>query len=216
MKKINTEIKNTKAANTILKENVVNRLRTIRAYQDARNDALAFNKGERRVIAISALVSIAVTTVIVHKKDIGFPVAELIDIWFMVAAAILAALFVVALFSRKKLDERVKPVKNIAIEATDVLKSYFVDFVKEQVTLEDNQDAVLGRISEFKVTTRADDKRLRERDVKLSGFCHYKESVVEQSVILTFSDDYALLTVKHSDQVVAARNTDSSPSAAAV
>lgn len=207
MKESNTEIKNTKYANAVLKENVVNRLSNIHAYQDARKDALAFNKQEGLVVAISAVVSIAITAGVVYKKNSSFPIVELIDTWFIVAAAILAVLFVVALFSRKELTVRIEPVKNIAIESEDVLKSYFVDFVKEQVTLDNDQDCGLDRVSEFKVTTKSDNKRLRERDLVISGFCHYKENVVEQSIKLGFTEDYGMLVVKNHDKVVAVRES---------
>lgn len=209
----NTEIKNQKPATTLLMGNAVNRFSSIRAYRDARNNALAFNKGERRTIAVSAVASLAITTAILHKKGDGIQFGNFIDTWFIVAAGVLALLFVIALFSRKKLDERITPVKNIATEAEDVLRSYFVDFAKEQIALDDDQDCVLGRISEFKAITRVDEKRLGERDILLSGFCHYRENVVEQSIILVFTKNYAKLSVKHYDQVVAVRNNNvSSPS----
>ena len=208
MKGNNTEIKNQKSANTFLMENVVSRLGSIRAYQDARSNALAFNKGERRTIAVSAAASLAITTGILHKKGDGIQVGSFIDTWFIVAAGVLAVLFVIALFSRKKLVERIAPVKNISIEAEDVLKSYFVDFVKEQVVLDDDKEAVLGRISQFKTITKADDKRLGERDIVLSGFCHYRKNVVEQSITLAFANDYTNLSVKHYDRVVAVKNND--------
>lgn len=190
-------------AYTVLRENVAERLTNIVSYQEVRNEVIAFNKSERQLVMMNALASIVITAATTLNKGSEFQIIDYINTWFIVAASMLVILFFVALYSRKSAEERLAPIKKIADGASDALKSYFIDFVEAVDFLDDERNGDLQRVSEFKVSTKGDNKKLAEKEFELSGFCHYKDSVVEHRVNLIFNADYSTLTVKNYDKVVA-------------
>lgn len=191
-----------------LSEDVTMRMTSLPAYKDILIQVDNFKKSEKHVVWTATIMSVAIAAGIVHRNNAGFHVVEFIDTWFIVAAIILAGLFVVALYNQRKINLRASPTKEIALASADILKSYYIDFVEEIRPLVPDENIDLIRVSVFKVLTKAEDRKLKPKEIVLVGFCHYKESVVERSITLGFSNDYRSLTVKKFDQVAPDRTSD--------
>lgn len=186
---------------TLLSENIIERMTDTPAVVAAQNRYIDLQKSERRTLWIGFGASLLMTTGIhftglTEAQSINWK--GVIDTWFLVAAGVLIVLAFVALITRENDNIKSMPTKKILIESEGILEAYFNDFVKE-IAAGEGCDTNLTEVTQFKVRTQSNDKRLHSREILLWGALNNIEHVTATTVHLRFNSSYTNLYVHRYD-----------------
>lgn len=187
--------------NSVLSENIIERISNIPAVVNAQDRYIDLQKSEQRTLWLGFGVSILVTAAI-HFAGLSAPQSidwkAVIDTWFLAAAGVLVILAIVAIITRENDNIKSMPTRKISAESEVALKAYFDDFVRERATAE-GDDASLIEVTQFKIKTQTNDKRLRNLEISLRGTLKNAGSVTAASIYLRFVPSYTNLYVYRYD-----------------
>lgn len=191
----------TDVSNTVLSENIIERITDSPAVVAAQNRYSDLQKSECRTLWVGFGASLLVTAAI-HFSGLSAPQnidwKAVIDTWFLAAAGVLVILAVVAIITRENDNIKSMPTRKISAESEVALKAYFDDFVRERATAE-GDDASLIEVTQFKIKTQTNDKRLRNLEISLRGTLKNAGSVTAASIYLRFVPSYTNLYVYRYD-----------------
>ena len=196
-KKMPTSPFSTDVNNTVLSENIIERMADTSAVIAAQNRYSDFKTSERRTLWLGFGVSLLVTAAI-HFAGFSAPQnidwEAVIDTWFLAAAGVLVILAVVAIITRENDNIKSMPTRKIITESEVALKAYFDDFVRERAIAEGG-DASLIEVTQFEIKTQTNDKR----EISLRGTLKNAGSVTAASIYLRFAPSYTNLYVYRYD-----------------